>query len=334
MRARLSSVDLGIHVLAWVLVIPLALFDAGATFAWLAELGYLALGIGMTVRTGRMLAPHWQVLLLRLSNGRAELAAAAANSTYLLFVLVGAGLTALLTPNLGGGDFGPGPDFTIELAAGSLGKVFIVLGVITTLLTTKLVRRTTRQLPFPLLCLVIAGAVAVILYDATPDFAQNSGGVSARITRFISRFPNVEHYPSATHKGMTMTVLSTSGPAGMVQVGTDHLSNVYSGDTPADVSLPILCLNVTNAPVPVGLTTDFYHGWARGHVALSPPSAGSQLSSRKAADNLCATAFGPQWRMAEFHDGGGGWHFWAVGAIPAGVRFWTAIEDQPANPWD
>jgi hypothetical protein len=34
--------------------------------------------------------------------------------------------------------------------------------------------------------------------------------------------------------------------------------------------------------------------------------------------------------MAEFHDGGGGWGYWAAGDIG---RMWVAINDQPANPW-
>lgn len=30
----------------------------------------------------------------------------------------------------------------------------------------------------------------------------------------------------------------------------------------------------------------------------------------------------------------GGWSFWAHGYVPDGARFWTAIDDQPANPWN
>ncbi|MFD4658285.1 hypothetical protein ACFWP2_21955 [Kitasatospora sp. NPDC058444] len=37
-------------------------------------------------------------------------------------------------------------------------------------------------------------------------------------------------------------------------------------------------------------------------------------------------------RLAEFHDGNG-WGLWAHGTLPGGTRFWTAINDQPANPW-
>jgi hypothetical protein len=38
--------------------------------------------------------------------------------------------------------------------------------------------------------------------------------------------------------------------------------------------------------------------------------------------------------MAEFHDGGGGWSYWGFGNIQIGRRFWVAINDQNANPWN
>jgi hypothetical protein len=138
--------------------------------------------------------------------------------------------------------------------------------------------------------------------------------------------------PPATHAGMTWTVLQQI--PGVVHVGTDAQTNPYNGDTPAAATLPVLCLNVDNSPVPAGITPDFYNGWARGSLALTPPVPGSQLTSPGAADALCAANFGPAWRMAEFHDGGGGWSYWGFGNLPVGTRFWTAINDQPANPWN
>jgi pimeloyl-ACP methyl ester carboxylesterase len=38
--------------------------------------------------------------------------------------------------------------------------------------------------------------------------------------------------------------------------------------------------------------------------------------------------------MAEFHDGGGGWGWYAQGSVSTTGRFWVAINDQPANPWN
>lgn len=147
--------------------------------------------------------------------------------------------------------------------------------------------------------------------------------------------------PPATHAGMTWTVLQQL-PGGVVNVGADGQTSPYSGDTPATASLPVLCLNVNNSGVPAGIVPDFYHGWARGSVALTPPVTGAQLTGPATADALCAANFGAGWRMAEFHDGryganlsaSGGWTFWAFGTLPFGTRFWTAINDQPANPWN
>jgi hypothetical protein len=129
---------------------------------------------------------------------------------------------------------------------------------------------------------------------------------------------------------------------GVVHVASDSQTNPYNGDTAPSTSLPVLCLRVTNAPVPAGINPDFYNGWAKGSVALSSSVTGSTLTSRAAADSLCASQFGPTWRMGEFHDGfygsslqySGGWSYWGYGSIPVGTRFWVAINDQPANPWN
>ncbi|MFJ9694450.1 hypothetical protein [Kitasatospora sp. NPDC101183] len=85
-------------------------------------------------------------------------------------------------------------------------------------------------------------------------------------------------------------------------------------------------------PPPRSSSTDHHGGWAGGEVAATDPVAGTDLTSRAAADGLCAAAFGTGWRIAEFHDGVG-WSLWASGTLPADTRFWTAINDQPANPW-
>ena len=143
---------------------------------------------------------------------------------------------------------------------------------------------------------------------------------------------------SASHAGMTWTVLGQRG--NQVIVGADAASNVYQGDTPASATLPVLCLYVDGRPVPAGITPDFYHGWAEGAVNFTAPVSGTRLTSRAAADTLCATTFGAGWRMGEFHDGKangapGGWRFWADGAAPPSTsRFWAAINDQAANPWN
>jgi hypothetical protein len=167
-----------------------------------------------------------------------------------------------------------------------------------------------------------------------------AGGIAAAPAQAGVGQPDPAAAVVAKHAGMTWTV-RTQTPLGLVNVGSDDQTNAYSGDTPATASLPIICLYVDNSPVPSGITPDFYNGWARGWVALTPAVSGTQLTSRAAANAICASNFGSGWRMAEHHDGWygnppttGGWHIWAHGVVPSQTRFWAAIDDQPANPWN
>ncbi|GAB2748421.1 hypothetical protein [Kitasatospora kifunensis] len=152
----------------------------------------------------------------------------------------------------------------------------------------------------------------------------------------------------ATHNGMTWRVLG-GGPGGTIHVGapTTAESNPYSGDTPANTVLPVLCIySYANLPVPAGITPDFYDGWTAKPIAVTQPLSGTLMTSRAAADGLCSDRFGWGWREAEFHDGHygpnnsevGGWTFWGLSPYLAlGVttsRFWVAIDDQSANPWN
>ncbi|MER0244079.1 hypothetical protein AAHZ94_19135 [Streptomyces sp. HSW2009] len=147
--------------------------------------------------------------------------------------------------------------------------------------------------------------------------------------------------PAAGGKALTWTFLA-DGPGGTVQVGGGPLADPYQGDTSTSTALPVLCLKVDGSPVPAGLTPDFYAGWSRGHVAVSNPVRGNRLTSLAVANGVCENTFGKGWRFAEFHDGRygpnladtGGWSFWAHGDVPVGTRFWTHINDQPANPWN
>ncbi|HEU4325515.1 MAG TPA: hypothetical protein VFS21_20385 [Roseiflexaceae bacterium] len=145
----------------------------------------------------------------------------------------------------------------------------------------------------------------------------------------------------ASHYGMTWSTVEQRGN-GLVHVGHWGTSDPYNGDTPPSTSLPILCLKVDNLPVPSTITPDFHNGWSGGYVALSTTVQGYALTSQAEADRRCASQFGAGWRMAEFHDGrygpslqySGGWSFWAYGWIASGARFWVAINDQAANPWN
>jgi len=137
---------------------------------------------------------------------------------------------------------------------------------------------------------------------------------------------------TATHYGMTWRVLGQSGA--YVHVGSDSTTNPYNGDTHPSTVLPVLCLKQDGRGAPSGISFDFYNGWAAGEVRFSNPVAGSTLTSRATADAICSGAFGAGYRMGEFHDGGGGWSWWAQGVLDPNTRCWVAITDQPANPWN
>jgi hypothetical protein len=137
---------------------------------------------------------------------------------------------------------------------------------------------------------------------------------------------------TATHLGLTWQVTQQNGS--YVHVSNYGQSNPYQGDTSPYTALPMLCIKKDGRAAPSFITFDYYNGWAAGEVRLTGPVYGTALTSRAAADSLCANAFGTGFRMAEFHDGNGGWSWWAQGVVSSSSRFWLAIDDQPANPWN
>jgi hypothetical protein len=141
-------------------------------------------------------------------------------------------------------------------------------------------------------------------------------------------------------RGMTWSLIETSGS--YVHAGSDWGTDPYNGDTSANTYLPLLCVLVDHRAAPGSLAFDFYNGWVRGALAATSPIAGWSLTSQSQGDAICAGTFGSGWRMAEFHDGyypdgngsSGGWSYWGEGTLPSDTRFWVAINDQPANPWN
>lgn len=109
--------------------------------------------------------------------------------------------------------------------------------------------------------------------------------------------------------------------------------NAYAGDASCSSSLPVLCINKDGSSSN-GYASSFYDGWAAGNIALTAPVLGTTLTSLSAANTICAYAFGPGWRMTEFHDGQGGWGWRAYGNINNTSRFWVYINDQNANCWN
>jgi hypothetical protein len=141
--------------------------------------------------------------------------------------------------------------------------------------------------------------------------------------------------PAGSCHGYTWSFKAQEGE--VVRVGSDaNVSDAYRGDTDCNTALPVLCLRPEGQRVPEGVVVSAYSGWAGGAVAVSKPVAGTALTSRAVADGWCAKSFGAGWRVGEHHDGAGsvGWGFAAYGSVPREGRFWVAINDQRANPWD
>jgi hypothetical protein len=156
-------------------------------------------------------------------------------------------------------------------------------------------------------------------------------------------------------KAMTWALLGSVAPPGSGHAyalpGSDGFTNSYQGDTYTNQSLPVLCISKNGIPHPgtsvIGPPYETPGGawrrtWSSSTLALSPPIAGTSLTSRTTANAFCASMFGSGYRMAEFHDGDAylwsGWDLWGEArgnnlAPFYGTRFWVAINDQNTNPW-
>ena len=155
----------------------------------------------------------------------------------------------------------------------------------------------------------------------------NSGGPQGTYTITV---PNCA-------KGMTWKLLATNTPTGTVRVGCGNSCDATKGDTQCTTALPLLCIKKsgTGFPLPLPSTvdnSDHYDRWSGGVIgttaAMVPPT------TLVAANSVCSTQFGADWRVAEFHDGWG-WAFQAYGGIgQPSQRFWVHINDQPgATCW-
>ncbi|HEV8583252.1 MAG TPA: flagellar hook-length control protein [Thermoanaerobaculia bacterium] len=132
---------------------------------------------------------------------------------------------------------------------------------------------------------------------------------------------------------MTWGKLSHNSSNGADRVNCNGC-DAYSGDTDCTTNLPILCYKYDGSAVPSGLTPSFYDGWKYGHIALTLPVRGSDLTSLADANAICAYHFGPGYEIAEFHHNLGGWGWWAFGNIRGDQRFWVYINDTSANCWN
>lgn len=133
-------------------------------------------------------------------------------------------------------------------------------------------------------------------------------------------------------KGMTWKFVAVNAPSGTVRVGCANSCNATQGDTQCTTSLPLLCIKKsgTGFPLPLPSTvnnSDQYYRWSGGVIATTAPLV--PPATLAAANNVCSTQFGADWRVAEFHDGWG-WAFQAYGGVGnPSDRFWVHINDQP-----
>ncbi len=134
--------------------------------------------------------------------------------------------------------------------------------------------------------------------------------------------------------------------------------NPYIGDSSCRLALPILCIqkdgSTTESSFPPSTNTSaellkdarsrgavsvndvVTDGWAAGSVASTEPVAGFVIGSLALANARCEKELGPGWRMAEFHDGQGGWGFVAKRSLKLDTRLrhWVYVNDQPGNCWN
>ncbi len=128
---------------------------------------------------------------------------------------------------------------------------------------------------------------------------------------------------------------------GLVLVGSDALTNPYTGDTNCNQRLPILCIRVEGFPPPANADGNNYsESWSGGQIGQTYPFSGHEINTREKANAKCVERYGSGWRIMEFHDGAlgtagtDGWKAWGYGGLNAGRRMWISINDQPANPWN
>ncbi len=127
---------------------------------------------------------------------------------------------------------------------------------------------------------------------------------------------------------------TTQGGRPLVTVRADQHSDSVVGDATCDERLNLLCARTTTNPPPPeeGVVRPRYAlPWSGTRVYPLGRVAGSELTSRAAADARCASGLGPAWRMATTLDGGTGDGYLAEGT---GHRVWMSIDDQRSNPWD
>ena len=112
--------------------------------------------------------------------------------------------------------------------------------------------------------------------------------------------------------------------------------NPYVGDSSCRIVMPIACFRASGAAKPPNVQADFDSGWTHGQLGATQPVMGALLKSEPSASARCEAELGPGWRMAEFHDGEGGWGLQGERgpSLRADTRYWVHINDQKGNCWN
>lgn len=157
--------------------------------------------------------------------------------------------------------------------------------------------------------------------------------------------PDLLPLPAVVNRGMTWVKNLHDNSRGQDSVGCwdgTQACTPSTGDTDCNLSRRILCIR-KDGSASNGFVGSFSYGWAAGNIGLTHPVPGSWLTSLAVADSHCRGEFGAGWRMAEFHDGNGGWKWAAYGNLDevylsghpshtVNDRFWVHINDQPGQP--
>jgi len=123
---------------------------------------------------------------------------------------------------------------------------------------------------------------------------------------------------------------------GCDQEPTSIHCNPYYGDTLCSRSLPLACTIETGNPIPdlspdlpVYAKLHIQKFWGVGDVKFTQAVKGEQFETLSDANAYCAKAFGADWRVLDYHDGG----VKAVSSRRADYvpdsRVWIDIKDQP-----
>jgi hypothetical protein len=176
-----------------------------------------------------------------------------------------------------------------------------------------------------------SAAATRVIEDApapAPAFSCSTPGVNCGLTWVKRAHNNATGQDTVTCHDTTTTPSTSCDP--------------YVGDTDCRETRRILCIR-QDGSASNGFVGSFYNGWAAGNLGLTHGVVGSSLTSLAVADAACVAELGVGWRMAEHHDGGGGWAWTAYGNLndiftsshPSHTlkdRFWVHINDQPGSP--